>query len=140
MQGEPQTMQASPHYQNVAQDIINFLQQRIDVCVDAGIKRSQIVVDPGFGFGKTLQHNIELMQKLEQFEALNCPVLVGVSRKSMIDKWLHRSLDQRLPGSLALALLALQRGARIIRVHDVAATFDILKIQQVIDLESAMPT
>lgn len=139
MQGDPQTMQANPHYANVVQEIIDFLQQRIDACVESGIKKSQIIVDPGFGFGKTLQHNIELMQKLKQFAALNCPVLVGVSRKSMIDKWLHRPLDQRLPSSLALALLALQRGAKIIRVHDVAATADILNIQQVIDLEAPIP-
>lgn len=139
MQGEPQTMQKNPQYSDVVVDVVAFLKQKIEVCVAAGIKINRLVVDPGFGFGKTLEHNIELMQKLGSLDVLQCPILVGVSRKSMIDKWLHRSVDQRLPGSLALALLALQRGAKIIRVHDVSATADILNIQQVIDLQASIP-
>lgn len=133
MQGDPQTMQRDPHYDDVVADVKTFLQKRAQACINAGIASNAIIVDPGFGFGKTLQHNIALLQRLEELRVLSYPLLVGMSRKSMIDKWLHRPLDQRLPASLALALLAVQRGANIIRVHDVAATHDVAQIQQVID-------
>ena len=139
MQGDPQTMQHNPHYDDVVVEVKNFLQQRAQACIDGGIAAGAIMIDPGFGFGKTLQHNIELLQQLSQLHTLGYPLLVGMSRKSMIDKWLHRPLDQRLPGSLALALLATQRGANIIRVHDVAATHDVLRIQQIIDGLEPLP-
>lgn len=129
-QGTPDTMQQAPQYKDVVSEVFTFLKTRRDVCIDAGISQDRIVLDPGFGFGKTLAHNIQLMQALAQFQALACPLLVGVSRKSMIGAILDKPVDQRLNGGLALALLAVQQGAQIIRSHDVAATADVLKIWQ----------
>lgn len=129
MRGEPQTMQDAPHYDDVAAEVAAFLQQRVDACVVAGISRERIVLDPGFGlFAKTLQHNLELFSRLPELHALNLPLLVGVSRKSMIGSVLDKPVDQRLYGSLALAVMALERGGKIIRVHDVAQTMDALKM------------
>lgn len=128
MQGEPGSMQANPVYKDVVTEVKDFLLQRTQACVAAGIKPEQILIDPGFGFGKTLDHNLQLLRGLHAFAGLEQPVLVGLSRKSMIDKILRRPVDQRLPGSLALALIAAQAGARILRVHDVAATQDVLQI------------
>lgn len=128
MRGEPQTMQDAPHYDDVAAEVAAFLQQRVGACVVAGISRERIVLDPGFGFAKTLQHNLELFSRLPELHALNLPLLVGVSRKSMIGSVLDKPVGQRLYGSLALAVMALERGGKIIRVHDVAQTMDALKM------------
>ena len=128
MQGQPQTMQAKPAYIDVVAEVKGFLLNRIQGCVDAGIARQRIILDPGFGFGKTLAHNLALLNALPELGALGYPLLVGMSRKSMIAQLLNRPVDERLAGSLALALLAAERGAAIIRVHDVAATADVLKV------------
>lgn len=128
MRGEPQTMQDEPYYNDVAVEVAGFLQERIDACVAAGIAVERIVLDPGFGFAKNTQHNYELFKRLPELLSLQRPLLVGVSRKSMIGNILQQPVDQRLYGSLALAVMALERGARILRVHDVAATMDALKI------------
>ena len=132
MRGEPQTMQDAPHYDDVAGEVADFLRQRVDACVAAGIDRERIVLDPGFGFAKTLQHNLDLFHRLPELHALELPLLVGVSRKSMIGHVLDKSVDQRLYGSLALAVMALERGSKIIRVHDVAETMDALKMFQAV--------
>lgn len=128
MQGEPRSMQSNPQYSNVVAEIKTFLEQRIAVCLQAGIARENIVVDPGFGFGKTLQHNLQLMKHLEQLTALPYPVLAGVSRKTMIGKILDAEVQDRLYGSLAAAVLAYTKGARILRVHDVRPTVDALRV------------
>ena len=128
MQGEPGTMQTSPTYRNVVEDVFAFLAERMEACLAAGIGEERIVLDPGFGFGKTLEHNLVLMRGLGRLLDLGRPLLVGVSRKSMIGTMLDRPVDKRLWGSLALAVMAAERGARILRVHDVAPTVDVLKI------------
>src|SRR5690606_36438643 len=119
MQGDPKTMQTNPHYDNVVQEVFDFLKSRIDVCRAAGVAQDKIIIDPGIGFGKTLEHNIKLLQNLDKFQSLGCPVLLGVSRKSFISKIMNSNApaDTRLPGSLAAALYGLQKGARIFRVH-----------------------
>lgn len=132
MRGEPQTMQNAPHYADVAVEVAQFLQHRIDACVAAGIGRKQILLDPGFGFAKNLKHNFELFQRMPELHALGLPLLVGVSRKSMIGQVLDKPVDERLYGSLALAVMALERGAKIIRVHDVVQTMDALKLFQAV--------
>jgi len=124
MQGSPADMQQSPRYQDVLATVCHFLQQRISDCVAAGLERHRIVVDPGFGFGKTVQHNLQLLRGLPQLAELGLPILVGFSRKSMIGQLIGRAVDERLPASLALAVMASERGASIIRTHDVAATVD----------------
>lgn len=128
MQGEPRTMQAAPDYENVVEEVYAFLAQRIEACLAAGIEESRILVDPGFGFGKTLAHNLMLMRGLGRLLDLGRPVLVGLSRKSMIGAILDRPVGERLWGSLALAVMAVERGASIVRVHDVAPTMDVLKM------------
>lgn len=129
MQGEPRSMQHSPSYENVVQEVKDFISQRVEVCLDAGIKRENIIIDPGFGFGKTLEHNLSLFKHLDEFKSLNLPLLVGVSRKSMIGAVLDNApADKRLYGSVALATLATWLGAKILRVHDVKATADALKL------------
>ncbi|HSC69584.1 MAG TPA: dihydropteroate synthase [Cellvibrio sp.] len=128
MQGEPDSMQCNPAYSDVVNEVSNFLQARIGVCVSHGIAPERIILDPGFGFGKTLAHNLALLRHLPELGRLGYPILVGMSRKSMLAELLHRSVDMRLPGSLALAMLAAERGAAIIRVHDVAATADVLNV------------
>lgn len=138
MQGKPDTMQQSPAYGDVVAEVAGFLSARAQACVEAGLPESQIVVDPGFGFGKTLQHNLVLLSQLERIAALGFPVMAGLSRKSLIAKLTGRDVDDRLPGSLALAMLAAQRGASILRVHDVAETADVLKILQALkDLQAS---
>lgn len=132
MRGEPQTMQDAPHYADVAVEVAQFLQHRIDACVAAGIGRKQILLDPGFGFAKNLKHNLELFQRMPELHALGLPLLVGVSRKSMIGQVLDKPVDERLYGSLTLAVMALERGAKIIRVHDVVQTMDALKLFQAV--------
>ncbi|MCG8670866.1 MAG: dihydropteroate synthase [Pseudomonadales bacterium] len=128
MQGEPGTMQDRPQYDNVVDEVCAFLEARIEDCVAAGIAQNQIMIDPGFGFGKTLEQNISLLHHLDAFHRLNCPLLVGMSRKSMIGAILDKPVDQRLYGSLAVAVMAYQYGASIIRVHDVSETVDALKV------------
>lgn len=129
MQGTPMTMQQAPVYDDVVLAVKAFLQQRMDVCLASGIARENILIDPGFGFGKTLSHNIQLMQQLRSFLDLGVALLVGVSRKSMVGALLDDApVDQRLYGSLALAVIAVWQGASIIRVHDVKATADALHV------------
>lgn len=128
MQGEPGTMQQDPRYSDVTGEVKAFLQQRIAACEQAGIAPQRIVLDPGFGFGKTLEHNLQLLRDLPELVALGYPVLAGLSRKSMIGKLLNRTVDERLPASVTLATFAAQRGAKLLRVHDVAATYDALHI------------
>lgn len=133
MQGQPRTMQHTPSYTNVVQDIKVFLKERMDSCEKAGIKRNNIIVDPGFGFGKTLEHNLSLFKHINDFSELNAPILVGVSRKSMIGAVLDNApADERLYGSVALATLAAWLNANILRVHDVKATADALKLCQAV--------
>jgi len=128
MQGEPRTMQQSPVYQDVVEEVYDFLAARIETCVRAGIGRERIIVDPGFGFGKTLAHNLALFRGLGRLAQLGVPLLVGVSRKSMIGALTGRPVEQRLAGGLALGTLAAWAGARVIRSHDVAATRDALAV------------
>jgi dihydropteroate synthase len=128
MQGQPRTMQSAPAYQNVLQDVCAFLKHRISVCSQAGIKRSNIIIDPGFGFGKTLEHNYQLLANLNDLKQLDTTLLVGLSRKSMIGNVVDKPVDERLAGSISAALLAAQQGAQIIRVHDVKETIDAIKI------------
>lgn len=128
MQGQPRTMQDAPEYNDVTEDVIQFLRQRMQVCLDAGINLDQIIVDPGFGFGKSLAHNYQLLAELEKFHALEVPVLAGLSRKSMLGKLLNRETEQRLAGSLAGATICALKGAQIIRVHDVKETVDAVKV------------
>ena len=129
MQGEPRTMQHTPQYENVVQEVKEFLKQRVDICLAAGIKKENIIVDPGFGFGKTLEHNLSLLKHLDEFTKFDVPLLIGVSRKSMIGKILDDApADERLHGSVALATLATWMNTNILRVHDVKATADALKL------------
>ena len=131
MQGEPRTMQQAPHYDDVVSDVRRFLAERIFACEMSGIDKKRIVVDPGFGFGKTLEHNLALLRALDQFAALGVPLLVGLSRKGMIGTLTGRENPaDRAAGSAAAALLAVQKGAAIVRVHDVAATRDVLAVWQ----------
>jgi len=129
MQGEPRTMQEAPHYDEVVSDVRRFLAERIFACEMSGIDKQRIVVDPGFGFGKTLEHNLALLRSLDEFAALGVPLLVGLSRKGMIGTLTGRENPaDRAAGSAAAALLAVQKGAAIVRVHDVAATRDALAV------------
>jgi dihydropteroate synthase len=129
MQGEPQTMQHAPHYDDVVDEIAAFLEARVAACVAAGIARERLLIDPGFCFGKTLEHNYTLLANLAQFRRLSLPLLVGISRKSMIAKVLPQALaDQRAAGSVAAAVIAVLNGADIVRVHDVAATAAALAV------------
>ena len=128
MQGEPRTMQQDPKYDDVVQDVTDFLRQRYLACADAGIDRANIVIDPGFGFGKTLPHNLSLLNGLESICELELPVLVGISRKSMLGEILDRPVTERLYAGIAAAVIAYQKGARLFRVHDVAPTRDALAV------------
>ncbi|WP_054062490.1 dihydropteroate synthase [Pseudomonas asplenii] len=128
MLGEPGDMQDNPYYDNVTQQVQAFLVERMRECEAAGIPAERIVLDPGFGFAKTLEHNLSLFKHMEQLHVLGRPLLVGVSRKSMIGLTLGRPVGERLYGSLALAALAMSKGARILRVHDVAETADVVKM------------
>ena len=128
MRGEPRTMQTAPHYKNVVAEVRGFLLERLDAAVAMGIARERIALDPGFGFGKTAGHNLELLRNLERLAKLGAPVLVGLSRKSTLGAITGRPALERLPASIAAALLAVQHGARIVRVHDVAATRDALAV------------
>lgn len=128
MQGTPTSMQLGPKYENVVEEVVDFLFDKIETCSTFGISKDRIIVDPGFGFGKSLQHNFELLAQLDKLNVLGRPIFVGMSRKSMIGNLLNAALDQRLSGSLACALIAAQRGAKIIRVHDVKETLDALNV------------
>jgi len=130
MQGEPRTMQEAPQYDDVVGEVKNFLAGRIFACEMNGIDKKRIVVDPGFGFGKTLEHNLALLRGLDQLAALGVPLLAGLSRKGMIGALTGRDIEQRAVGSAAAALIAVQKGAMIVRVHDVAATRDALAVWQ----------
>ncbi len=130
MQGQPRTMQNNPQYQNVVEEVLQFLQKRTALCMQAGIKAENIIWDVGFGFGKSVQHNYKLLQQLSRFTAQGYPVLAGLSRKSMIGAVLDKSVEQRVVGSAAGALIAAMNGATILRVHDVDATADALKVWQ----------
>jgi len=128
MQGEPRSMQHNPVYVDVAGEVRDFLQERIEACVAAGIPRQRIVIDPGFGFGKTVEHNLELLRRLDELRALGAPVLAGLSRKSMIGALFGLPVAQRLHASVALALIAVQNGATMLRVHDVRATREAIRM------------
>jgi len=128
MRGEPRTMQAAPHYRDVVPEIKAFLSERVAACVRAGIARRRLLIDPGFGFGKGLEHNLRLLKYLEDFNELELPMVVGVSRKSLIGAVLNVTAEERLYGSIALAALAVWQGAAIVRAHDVAATVQAIKM------------
>ena len=132
-QGSPSKMQKKPSYDNVLAEVKRFLLARVAACESVGISRERLIVDPGFGFGKTLKHNVALFAGLKQFIELGLPVMIGVSRKTMIGEMLNAPIDERLSGGLALATLAAQQGASIIRTHDVKATADVLKICRVLN-------
>lgn len=127
-QGEPRTMQHRPTYTNVVQEVYDFLAQRVNACQTAGIQNNRLVIDPGFGFGKTLEHNLSLVKHLSVFTQMGLPLLVGISRKSMIGRILDKPVHERLYGSLTFAILAAWQGATIIRAHDIAATQEALRI------------
>lgn len=133
MRGEPRTMQAAPHYDDVVAEVSDFLAARVAACEGAGIARQRIVIDPGFGFGKTLEHNLALLRHLDRLGELGLPVLAGMSRKSMLGLITGKPIGERVPAGIAAALLAVQRGAKIIRVHDVAATRDALAVWQALE-------
>ncbi len=145
MQGEPRSMQAAPHYDDVALDVFDALEARVAACLAAGIPRARIAVDPGIGFGKTLAHNLLLLDRLALFHGLGCPLLLGVSRKSFIAKLQAERGGEagdlppkaRLPGSLAAALAGVQRGVQILRVHDVAETRQALEVWEAIEMAAA---
>ncbi|KOR31948.1 dihydropteroate synthase [Achromatium sp. WMS3] len=128
MQGEPRTMQVNPNYQDIVAEVTAFFEARIEACEAVGIPHNRILIDPGFGFGKTLEHNITLFQNLDKLQRLEQPILIGISRKSMFGSLLNRPITERLPGSIAATVLALQAGVKLLRVHDVAATVDALRV------------
>ncbi len=139
MQGEPQTMQAEPHYDNAPLDVFDYLAARVAACEEAGIARSRIAVDPGIGFGKTLAHNLDILSHLGLFHGLGCPILLGVSRKSFIAKLGGDApAKQRLPGSLAAGLAGLKQGVQLLRVHDVAETAQALAVWRAVQ-DAARP-
>jgi len=133
MLGEPGTMQDDPHYHDVTREVGEFLVARLDECAAVGIPAERIILDPGFGFAKTLGHNLSLFKHMEALHALGRPLLVGVSRKSMIGNALGRPVGERLYGGLALAALAITKGAHILRVHDVAETMDVVRMIAAVD-------
>ncbi|WXU00059.1 MAG: Dihydropteroate synthase [Catillopecten margaritatus gill symbiont] len=129
MQGSPRSMQNNPEYDDVVADIKHFFKDRINACVDAGISESRLILDPGFGFGKTYEHNLEILRRFDEFKSLGLPLLAGLSRKRMIGQMLNdRKVDERVVGSVAGAIIAVQKGANIVRVHDVLATKDALMV------------
>lgn len=132
-QGDPRSMQQAPQYADVVAEVDAYLRRRAAAAEQAGIARERIAIDPGFGFGKTLEHNLALLRGLKSVAAAGYPVLAGLSRKSMIGTLTGRPVGERMPGSVAAALLAAQRGASILRVHDVAATRDALKVWQAVE-------
>lgn len=128
MQGQPRSMQNNPEYVDVVKEVVTFLQERINACEEAGIVRDQIIVDPGFGFGKSLEHNLSLLKHLSEFVNIGQPVLLGISRKSMLGQITGADVDKRIEAGLATTVLGYQAGARLFRVHDVKETVDALKV------------
>jgi dihydropteroate synthase len=139
MQGAPQNMQKNPQYENIVPEVKNFLLQRIHAAEAAGISQDRLVIDPGFGFGKTLQHNLTLLNQLNEFTTLGVPVLAGLSRKSMLGAITGNSVNHRIHESIAAALLAVIKGATIVRVHDVKATKDALAIHTALQTAFSTP-
>jgi dihydropteroate synthase len=139
IQGTPQTMQRNPTYDDAALDVYDELEARVDACAAAGIAREKIIVDPGIGFGKTVQHNLELMNRAALFQGLGCPVLLGISRKSTIGKLSGGAPAgrERMPGSLAAAVMGAARGVQVVRVHDVAETCQALAVWHAGELAAA---
>jgi dihydropteroate synthase len=132
MRGEPRTMQKAPSYEDVVEDVNRYLCERVDACLGAGIDHEKLVIDPGFGFGKTLTHNLAMMDRLERFTDAGLPLLVGVSRKSMLGAVMERSEAERLNGALALTAIAVYKGANIIRTHDVGPTLEAIRMAEAV--------
>lgn len=132
MQGQPRTMQSDPHYVDLITDVNQFLNERIQACEQYGIARQQLILDPGFGFGKTMAHNYQLLAQLEQFHQFGLPLLAGMSRKSMISKLLNKPPMDCVAGSLACATIAAMKGAQIIRVHDAQETIDVIQVCNIV--------
>lgn len=130
MQGNPRSMQVAPHYDDVMADVSQFLRERVAQCVAAGLSKELLVLDPGFGFGKTAEQNIELLANLRQLRAIAGPVMIGVSRKSTLGAITGRAVDDRLAASIAATVIAVQQGAQIVRAHDVKETIDALRVAQ----------
>lgn len=136
MQGTPQTMQVAPCYRDVVQEIVRFLEERMTAALEAGLAKSQIVLDPGIGFGKLLEHNLDILNHLSTFAMLNRPLLVGLSRKAFIGQIVDRPVDRREWGTAAAVALAVDRGAQILRVHDVAMMADVVKVASALKAQS----
>jgi dihydropteroate synthase len=132
MQRDPVTMQFNPEYKDVVTEVIAFLQERTDTLMDAGIDKDRIAIDPGFGFGKSLEHNLQMLAHFDLFLKLNYPVLAGVSRKSMLGKVTGKETNERVAASIAAAVMAADRGAKIVRAHDVSETVDALKLWEAV--------
>ncbi|MDC5804139.1 dihydropteroate synthase [Vibrio europaeus] len=128
MQGQPRTMQANPHYDDLVKEVGEFLQQRTEACAEVGIEREKLILDPGFGFGKTLEHNYQMLSHLEELHQFGLPILAGMSRKSMLFKLLDKAPAECVSASVACATIAAMKGAQIIRVHDFEQTLDAMKI------------
>ncbi|WP_458526683.1 dihydropteroate synthase [Onishia taeanensis] len=140
MAGEPETMQRAPGYEQPVEEVVAaFLEARIRACEAAGLRRERLILDPGFGFGKSVEHNLRLLNRMAGLTDLGLPILAGMSRKSMIGKVLERPVEERLPGSLALAALAVERGARILRVHDVGPSVDAVNMTWAVMEEGFTP-
>ena len=132
IKGEPNTMQQEPHYDDLLADISSYFEERVLACQAVGIAREKLILDPGFGFGKTLQHNLQLLHSMQRLQNFNLPILVGMSRKSMLGNVIHKPVGERVFGGVAVAVMALERGATIVRTHDVGATVDALKMTQAV--------
>lgn len=140
MIGEPEDMQRAPNYdEEIEEAVLGFLEERIAACEAAGLRRSRLILDPGFGFGKTVEHNLRLLNRMKRLQVPGLPLLVGLSRKSMIGKVLERPVEERLPGGLALVALAVERGARILRVHDVGPSVDAVDMTWAVLQEGIEP-
>ncbi|WP_372737854.1 dihydropteroate synthase [Neptunomonas sp.] len=136
MKGTPQDMQNAPAYNNIIDEVIAFFDTRIKACAEVGISAERLILDPGFGFAKTLEHNLFLLNRLEQLDRLGYPLLTGTSRKSMIAGVLDREVDKRLSGSLATVAIAVMKGAKIVRVHDVSESVDVVRMTEAVMRES----
>ncbi|MFK5986166.1 MAG: dihydropteroate synthase [Pseudomonadota bacterium] len=132
MQGSPRSMQHAPDYTNVVDDVYDFFKNRINLCLQHGISKGNLIIDPGFGFGKTVQHNLQLLKNLSHFLSLELPLLIGLSRKSLLQHLTDCSVENRLAGSLSLAVIACMNGGTIFRVHDVKETIEALKVVQAV--------
>ena len=132
MKGTPQDMQDAPTYNNIIDEVVAFFNARVKACTEAGISVERLILDPGFGFGKTLEHNLFLLNHLKRLQSLGFPLLTGTSRKSMIAGVLNREVDQRLSGSLATVAIAVMNGAKIIRVHDVSESVDVVRMTEAV--------